>query len=91
MKPMKETRQLLLNGRKAADACGVSYKTWRMWHLVGYIPEPVMIGKSLFWRVDELVRWTEAKCPSRDEWTYRPEKDISKIFQKLCPFAGRPG
>jgi len=62
--------QLLYDCMEAASACSVSSKTWRTWHVLGFIPLPVQVGKSLFWRKDELVKWTEAGCPRREEWTY---------------------
>jgi len=67
----KDLRRLLLNCREAAFTCGVDSKTWRNWHLRGLIPTPVFVGRSLFWRLEELVQWIEADCPKREEWAYR--------------------
>ena len=86
----KIMNRILLTNREAAVACGVNPKTWRTWSLLGFTPKPVVIGKRQFWRHDELVQWANADCPRREDWTYRPEINISKNFQKLCPFAGRP-
>ena len=77
-------KKLLYDCTEAASACGVSPKTWRSWHVLGFVPKPVQIGKSLFWRTDELVKWTEAGCPSREDWTYCPHKMLQK---KLLPFS----
>jgi len=67
----KDSKRLLLNCRDAAYTCGVDPKTWRNWHLRGLIPPPVPIGRSLFWRAEELTQWVESNCPKRDEWAYR--------------------
>jgi hypothetical protein len=77
-------KKLLYNCREAASACGVSSKTWRSWHVLGFIPLPVHVGKSLFWRTDELVKWTNAGCPPREDWTYCPFKMPNK---KLAVFS----
>ena len=70
-KKNKDMERLLLNCREAATACCVDPKTWRNWHLRGLIPPPVPIGRSLFWRAEELAQWVKADCPKRDEWAYR--------------------
>lgn len=71
MKTKTKTKQLLYNCRNAAFACGVDPKTWRAWNELGFTPKPVVIGKSHFWRIDELGKWIDAGCPRREEWTYR--------------------
>jgi len=72
MKPKnKDSKQLLLNCREAAKTCSVHPKTWRNWHLRGLIPPPVWVGRSLFWRADEIAQWIEADCPKRNEWAWR--------------------
>jgi len=77
-------KKLLYSCSDAASACGVSSKTWRSWHVLGFIPLPIHIGKSLFWRTGELVKWTEAGCPPREDWTYCPHRMLGK---KLSPFS----
>jgi predicted DNA-binding transcriptional regulator AlpA len=56
---------LLLKANDAARMCGKSLRTWDS---AGLIPQPVRIGRSTLWRLDELRRWVEAGCPRRDEW-----------------------
>ncbi len=63
--------KLLLPAREAALVCGISLRTWRMWDSLGYTPQPVHIGRSLFWKYQELVAWIDAGCPKRDDWAYR--------------------
>jgi predicted DNA-binding transcriptional regulator AlpA len=72
----KRVKQLLLNCRDAAELCGVNPKTWRTWGLLGYTPMPLQIGKSLFWRADELIQWIGEGCPKRADWLYRPPKNL---------------
>ena len=79
MDAMTETRRsndqsnpLLLTARDAARLCGTSLRTWRTRDSAGLIPQPVRIGRSTFWRYDELREWVEAGCPPRDEWEARP-------------------
>ncbi|MCL2120160.1 MAG: hypothetical protein FWH27_17230 [Planctomycetaceae bacterium] len=83
-KKRSRVKKLLYSCSDAASACGVSSRTWRSWHVLGFIPLPIQIGKSLFWRTDELVQWTEAGCPPREDWTYSPFKMANK---KLSPFS----
>ena len=62
---------LLATARTAAAMCGISLRTWRTWDAAGRIPQPVRIGRSTRWRVDELRAWVEAGCPRRAEWEAR--------------------
>jgi len=64
-------RFLLVTARKAAEMCGRSLRTWRTWDAAGWIPQPVRIGRSTLWRVDELREWVAAGCPRRAEWEAR--------------------
>jgi predicted DNA-binding transcriptional regulator AlpA len=59
---------LLITARRAAEICGKSLRTWRTWDSAGLIPQPMRIGRSTLWRLDELRRWVEAGCPRREEW-----------------------
>ena len=59
---------LLLSARKAAAMCGMALRTWRTWDAAGFVPAPVRIGRSTFWRVNELKAWIAAGCPQRGTW-----------------------
>jgi predicted DNA-binding transcriptional regulator AlpA len=59
---------LLLRAVAAATVCSVSLRTWRAWDSAGRIPQPVRIGRSTFWRADELRAWVAAGCPDRRTW-----------------------
>jgi predicted DNA-binding transcriptional regulator AlpA len=75
----KKVRQLLLNCCDAAELCGINPKTWRTWGALGFTPKPLQIGKSLFWRADELIQWISAGCPRRVDWIYRPPKNLESF------------
>ena len=62
------SNRLLLTAQEAAAMCGKKLRTWRTWDAAGYVPQPVRIGGSTLWRVDELRSWIDAGCPRRSEW-----------------------
>jgi predicted DNA-binding transcriptional regulator AlpA len=66
--PDDEANTLLVTAKQASRMCGKSLRTWRTWDAAGMIPQPVRIGRSTLWRLDELRRWVDAGCPRRDEW-----------------------
>lgn len=59
---------LLVSAREASALCGKSLRTWRTWDAGGLIPRPVRIGRSTFWRTEELRDWVAAGCPRRLAW-----------------------
>jgi predicted DNA-binding transcriptional regulator AlpA len=59
---------LLLRAADAAALCKVSLRTWRGWDVAGRVPQPVRIGRAVFWRLDELRAWVAAGCPDRGIW-----------------------
>ncbi len=61
---------LLVTAQKSAELCGTSIRTWRTWCSSGTVPAPIRIGRSLFWRREELEAWVAAGCPPRTEWTW---------------------
>ena len=65
---------LLLRAPNAAALCSTSVRTWRMWNAAGKIPRPIRIGRSTYWRPNELNAWVAAGCPDRVTW---------EIIQKL--------
>ena len=62
------TSLLLLSAAQAAARCCITLRTWRTWDSGGQIPRPVRIGRSIFWRADELRAWIDAGCPRRQDW-----------------------
>jgi predicted DNA-binding transcriptional regulator AlpA len=58
----------LLRATEAAGLCRVSLRTWRAWDATGKVPQPVRIGRAVFWRLEELRAWVAAGCPDRAAW-----------------------
>jgi predicted DNA-binding transcriptional regulator AlpA len=58
-------QQRLYTCRQVAGLCGVHPKTWRMWSDTGLCPAPLKIGRTNFWRIDEITKWIESGCPKR--------------------------
>ena len=63
-----DEHRLLLTATEAARRCSCSVRTWRAWDRAGKTPPPIRIGRSLYWRPEELVAWVEAGCPNRKTW-----------------------
>ena len=59
---------LLLRTPAAAAMLNTSVRTLRMWDAAGKIPQPIRIGRSTFWRSEELRAWVAAGCPRRKDW-----------------------
>lgn len=61
---------LLVSAKKAAAICGMSLRTWWRKDAAGQVPAAVTVGGSSTkrWRFEELRRWCEVGCPSRDNW-----------------------
>ena len=59
---------LLLSASQAAAVCNTSVRTWRMWDAAGKIPRAIRIGRSTYWRPEELRAWVAAGCPERARW-----------------------
>lgn len=62
----------LLRASDAARLCRVSLRTWRAWDATGKVPQPVRIGRAVFWRLEELRSWVAAGCPDRETWQSLP-------------------
>ena len=67
-----QTSPLLVAAPEAALLCSVSERTWRKYDRCGRVPSPLRWGKRRLWSVEELRRWIEAGCPSRDRWESLP-------------------
>jgi predicted DNA-binding transcriptional regulator AlpA len=59
---------LLLRAAQAAALCSMSVRTWWAWDAAGKIPSAIRIGRSAFWRPEELAAWVAAGCPDRATW-----------------------
>ena len=63
-----ENALLLLAASDAAQRCNCSVRIWRTRDRSGLTPPPIRIGRSLYWRPEELTAWVEAGCPDRETW-----------------------
>ena len=70
-KAQPSSTRLLLRAEDAAALCSISVRTWRTRDAAGHIPSPIHIGRSAFWRLEELRAWIDAGCPRRDVWLAR--------------------
>jgi predicted DNA-binding transcriptional regulator AlpA len=66
--------RILITGAEVSLLHGCSRRTWRLWDVMGYTPQPVTVGRSKFWKHLEVVAWIDAGCPKRDLWVYREKK-----------------
>ncbi len=66
-----QPERLLLRAPEAAALCGIRVRTWRTWDNSGKIPRPIRMGRSTYWRIDELRAWAAAGCPQRRDWETR--------------------
>jgi predicted DNA-binding transcriptional regulator AlpA len=66
--PAAALTPLLVPASVAGPLCGRSEASWWRDHAAGRCPRPVRIGGSTLWRVEELRRWIEARCPDRRSW-----------------------
>ena len=74
-----EAERLVLTASQAAELFSKTERTWRLWNEMGYIPQPVRVGRSLYWRYNELRAWVEEGCPERRSWRYNsPQKSAAK-------------
>ncbi len=58
----------LLSVRELAGRLKVS--TRHVWALLssGRLPKPVRVGRAVRWRADDVARWVEMGCPSRERF-----------------------
>ena len=62
---------LILTAAEAAALFRKAIRTWRTWDSSGKIPRPIRIGRSVFWRQEEIDAWVAAGCPDREAWELR--------------------
>jgi len=61
-------QRLLWSAAELSQVLGVSVRTIRRLELQARLPRPLVIGRAVKWKADEIRRWVNARCPSRDEW-----------------------
>ncbi len=62
-----EEEVLLIPAERFAKLMQISTRT--LWRLLsaGRVPEPVRIGGSVRWRLDQVKQWIASGCPPREE------------------------
>ena len=58
----------LLSANDLARRLNVSRRSIWRWRSAGKLPAPVVVGRLIRWRRDEIERWIAAGCPNRREW-----------------------
>jgi predicted DNA-binding transcriptional regulator AlpA len=69
-KEIKETSPLILTAAAAAAIFHKSARSWHNWNATGKVPRPIRIGRSTFWRREEILAWFTAGCPDRETWEF---------------------
>jgi predicted DNA-binding transcriptional regulator AlpA len=59
---------LLATAKDLAVLLRLSLRTIRSMDAGGRLPEPVRVGGSVRWRLDELRAWLDAGAPDRATW-----------------------
>ncbi len=56
------------------------YRVSKFWsvHASGLVPSPIILGRSKYWRRDELADWVMAGCPPRTRWQWHPDVPNSR-------------
>jgi excisionase family DNA binding protein len=64
--PVTQVAPQLISAEELSAMLGMSKRT--VWRLLsaGQIPQPVRIGRSTRWRLDEVRRWIDLGCPGAD-------------------------
>lgn len=67
-----DTKQLtttltLINAHELANILGISQRT--IWRLIanGKLIQPIRIGTSVRWRLEQVNQWIENGCPSDED------------------------
>ena len=65
---LKPGDRLAVDAKEAAALLGISERHFRDLNSAGRVPEPIKLGKSPRWSVDELRAWLAAGGPARERW-----------------------
>ena len=73
-------KPVLVEAKRAAQACGVGLTLWKQLTTTGRNPEPIRLNSKLLWSTRQLEIWALNGCPSRDsdEWQQILEREINK-------------
>ena len=70
---MSAEAAMLISAADLARMLRVSSRTVARLSASGALPKPVRLGRSVRWNCDEIERWKNAGCPSRQEWEARKQ------------------
>lgn len=59
-------KPVLVEAKRAAQACGVGLTLWKELNSTGRCPQPVRLNSKTLWAVRHLELWAINGCPSRD-------------------------
>lgn len=69
MKPNNKISPLLLSVDNAAKLLGIGRTHFYALHSSGRLgPMSIQLGRRTLWNRQELAKWVDAGCPSRQEW-----------------------
>lgn len=62
--------------KDVATRLDVSQRAVWKWNASAKLPEPIRLGRSVRWDMNEVERWIDAGCPTRRNWDAR--KDVGE-------------
>jgi hypothetical protein len=74
-------KPVLLEAKRAAQACGVGLTLWHQLNATGRTPTPVKLNSKTLWSTHQLEIWALNGCPSRDsvEWQQILEREQNNV------------
>jgi predicted DNA-binding transcriptional regulator AlpA len=70
--PASTDKRLLLTARETWERLGCAKTKFYALLEAGYLPAPVELGRTPYWRAEELRDYVRANCPHRSDWNWRP-------------------
>jgi predicted DNA-binding transcriptional regulator AlpA len=75
MRKIPDSSGLLVDAKTTAKLLNISRAHLYNLLSINAIPAPVHIGKTIRWRLAEILKWVEEGCPPCDRWVYpKPPK-----------------
>jgi len=62
---------LVVDAARLAKLLCLGVRTIRTHDAAGKLPQPIRIGGSVRWHLEEIKRWLGAGCPDRETWEAR--------------------
>ncbi len=61
-----DTELVCITAKQLAAILSVSKRTLYRMRSAGQLPSPLRIGGVVRWRLDEIINWIEAGCPTKE-------------------------